>query len=96
MTIDGEDARDFDDAVYAAPRGKSGWTLWVAIADVANYVTENSPLDQTAIERGTSVYFPSEVIPMLPETLSNGLCSLNPHVDRLALAVCLRSLRRVV
>ncbi|MEC9077004.1 MAG: ribonuclease R [Pseudomonadota bacterium] len=89
VTIDGEDARDFDDAVYAAPRGKNGWTLWVAIADVANYVTENSALDQTAIERGTSVYFPSEVIPMLPETLSNGLCSLNPHVDRLALAVCL-------
>ena len=89
VTIDGEDARDFDDAVYAARRGKNGWTLWVAIADVANYVTENSPLDQTAIERGTSVYFPSEVIPMLPETLSNGLCSLNPHVDRLALAVCL-------
>ena len=89
VTIDGEDARDFDDAVFATPRGKNGWTLWVAIADVANYVTENSPLDQTAIERGTSVYFPSEVLPMLPETLSNGLCSLNPHVDRLALAVCL-------
>lgn len=89
VTIDGADAKDFDDAVCALPRGKSGWTLWVAIADVAHYVTPDSALDQEALERATSVYFPSEVIPMLPETLSNGLCSLNPHVDRLALAVSL-------
>jgi ribonuclease R len=89
VTIDGGDAKDFDDAVCAIPRGKSGWTLWVAIADVAHYVTPDSTLDTEALERATSVYFPSEVIPMLPETLSNGLCSLNPHVDRLALAVSL-------
>lgn len=87
VTIDGADARDFDDAVCAQAKGRGGWTLWVAIADVAHYVTPGSALDEAAIERGTSVYFPSEVLPMLPETLSNGLCSLNPNVDRLALAV---------
>lgn len=87
VTIDGADARDFDDAVCALPKGRGGWSLWVAIADVAHYVTPESALDQAALERGTSVYFPSEVLPMLPETLSNGLCSLNPNVDRLAVAV---------
>lgn len=86
MTIDGEDARDFDDAVFAKREGR-GWRLWVAIADVAHYVSPNSKLDQEAVERGTSVYFPNQVIPMLPEALSNGLCSLNPDVDRLCM-VC--------
>lgn len=86
MTIDGEDARDFDDAVYAEKR-ESGWRLYVAIADVASYVTPDSALDVEAIERGTSVYFPNRVVPMLPEDLSNGLCSLKPDVERLAL-VC--------
>jgi len=87
VTIDGEDARDFDDAVYCKPNENGGWTLWVAIADVSYYVRDKTALDDEAISRGNSVYFPSQVIPMLPEKLSNGLCSLNPDVDRLCM-VC--------
>ncbi len=86
VTIDGENARDFDDAVYCERDGQ-GHRLYVAIADVARYVRPDEPLDLDARERGTSVYFPRRVIPMLPEKLSNGLCSLNPDVDRLAM-VC--------
>ncbi|HKX56838.1 MAG TPA: ribonuclease R, partial [Xanthomonadales bacterium] len=86
VTIDGEDARDFDDAVFAQRRNNS-WRLVVAIADVSSYVQPGTALDDSALERATSVYFPGRVIPMLPEALSNGLCSLNPEVDRLCL-VC--------
>jgi ribonuclease R len=81
VTIDGEDARDFDDAVYAEPNG-SGFRIVVAIADVAHYVRPGSPLDQAARTRGNSVYFPDRVVPMLPEALSNGWCSLRPDEDR--------------
>jgi len=84
ITIDGETARDFDDAVFAEPQGK-GWRLVVAIADVSFYVKPNDALDKGAYDRGNSVYFPRRVIPMLPEALSNGLCSLNPDVERLCM-----------
>ena len=86
ITIDGEDSRDFDDAVYAKPT-KNGWKLLVAIADVSHYVKEGSELDSESYERGNSVYFPHRVVPMLPEAISNGLCSLNPKLERLSM-VC--------
>jgi ribonuclease R len=89
VTIDGEDARDFDDAVWCERKGP-GWRVIVAIADVAHYVQPGSPLDVEARERGTSVYFPNRVLPMLPEALSNGLCSLKPHEDRLCVCCELR------
>jgi ribonuclease R len=93
VTIDGEDARDFDDAVYCEPL-KDGWRLLVAIADVGSYVAHGTALDEEAINRATSVYFPNRVLPMLPEALSNGLCSLNPQVDRLCMVCEMRVSRQ--
>lgn len=87
VTIDGEDAKDFDDAVHCIKRENGSWTLYVGIADVSHYVRLRSALDAEALNRGNSVYFPERVIPMLPEILSNELCSLRPHINRLAM-VC--------
>jgi ribonuclease R len=91
VTIDGDDAKDFDDAIYVEALPKGGWKLLVAIADVGHYVKSNSALDKEAQNRGNSTYFPGKVIPMLPEELSNGICSLNPNVERLV-QVCQMSI----
>jgi ribonuclease R len=90
VTIDGEDSRDFDDAVHATPDKNGGWKITVAIADVSHYVRPGSALDVEAFARGNSVYFPDRVVPMLPEALSNDLCSLRPHEERACMAAIMR------